>query len=134
YGKADTALDYVTKNKPDLLQGWLLRARTNNLIDSLPKLYKGLAKPYFDKVVELAKLDSAKYNKELFEAYGEISFFFYKKMISSKGNRPEEEKNACEAKKYYEKILAIEPKNEQSISGLKIIKQSYPALKCEDKQ
>ncbi|MFA6924090.1 MAG: tetratricopeptide repeat protein [Bacteroidales bacterium] len=120
YGKADTALDYVIKNKPDLLQGWLWKARTNSSIDSTSK--EGRAKPFYEKVVEIAKVDSVKNSKEILESYDYFSYYYFKS------------KDYCGAKKYYEKILAIEPKNEKATNGIAILKRSVPNLRCEEKQ
>lgn len=70
YGKADTAFSKVTEAQPKLMTGQFWRARSNSFLDSDSKL--GLAKPYYEKVVELGEVDSLtkiKYKTELTEGY-----------------------------------------------------------------
>jgi len=118
FGKADTAIDNVITAKPDFLSGLVWKARINSSIDSLMK--EGRAKPHYEKVLEIAMKDSAKCTKEIIESYDYLSYLYFKK-----------EKNYCEAKKYYEKMLAIEPKNQKGLDGLAGLKKSFPNLKCD---
>jgi tetratricopeptide (TPR) repeat protein len=70
FGKADTAFMEITVKQPKLITGYVWRAKANSSLD--PDLAQGLAKPYYEKVVELGEVDDAaktKNKKDLAEAY-----------------------------------------------------------------
>ena len=112
YGKADTALATVISKKPDFVPAYLWRARANSIIDSL---FTGQAKIQFDALIEKAKSDSVKYQKELIEAYDYVGFYYLKN------------KDCKNAKKYYLKVVAIDPANEKANKIL----NSKEMKKCE---
>ena len=117
YGKADTAAQFVLKSKPDFITGQLWMSRIKASIDSTSK--EGLAKPYYEKVIELSLKDSVKNVKELLEGYDYLSYYFLKTDAY------------CDSKKYYDKILAIDPKNAKATEGLALVKKRKPGLKCD---
>jgi tetratricopeptide (TPR) repeat protein len=65
----------------------------------------GYAKPVYDKLIEEAKLDSAKNFKYLVEGY---SYYGYYYLVN------EENKDYCKSKSYYNQVLAIDPNNEKA--------------------
>ena len=77
YSLADSAFINVVLLKPELPIGYLNRARANGNIDSNQE--KALAKPYYEKFIELAKVDPEKNKKELVEAYSYFGSYYYKK-------------------------------------------------------
>ncbi|MCX6258460.1 MAG: tetratricopeptide repeat protein [Bacteroidia bacterium] len=111
FGKADTALAYVIMKKPDFMPAYLWRARANSNLD--PELSTGQAKPCFELLVEKAKTDSVKYKNELIEAYGYLGYYYLKN------------KDNCNAKKLYKKVLEMDPANEnaQKVLGSKEMKK-----------
>jgi tetratricopeptide (TPR) repeat protein len=77
YSSADSAFANVVLLKPELSIGYLNRARANGNLD--PKQEQGLAKPYYEKFIEIAKEDPKKNKKELVEAYSYFGSYYYKK-------------------------------------------------------
>lgn len=77
FGLADTAFSKVNEISPKYASGWLWRAKSNTHIDSTSEA--GLAKPYFEKYIELALADSAnpsKYQSGLADAYGYLAYYY----------------------------------------------------------
>lgn len=97
--KYPDALEYVT----------FMRARVNSYID--PETKDGLAKPYYDKVVEMIEPraeKSASDNARLVECYRYLGYYYLLK----------EDKAASAS--YWNKILAIDPDNEIAKQALTI--------------
>ena len=58
--------------------GYFWRARVNAILD--PNTELGLAKPYYEKVVEiLEKTNTAERKKEMIEAYQYLGYYYYLK-------------------------------------------------------
>lgn len=77
FAPADSAMMKVNELSPKYASGYLWRAKANTQIDSTSEL--GLAKPHYEKYIELAEADSAnaaKYNSGLTEAYGYLAYYF----------------------------------------------------------
>jgi tetratricopeptide (TPR) repeat protein len=111
FGKADTAFTKVTEIQPKLLVGYLWRARSNSSLD--PDSKEGLAKPYYEEVVAKGEEDTtntAKYVRELTEAYKYLGFYYYIK------------KDYPNARIYWEKVKAIDPNDKQALDALKDMK------------
>jgi tetratricopeptide (TPR) repeat protein len=70
----------------------------------------GLAKPVYEKMIEKAQLDSAKYSKYLVDGYSYLGTYFLLNKT---------EKDYGKSKKYYLKVTAIDPKNERALLALK---------------
>ena len=99
--KADTSLALFIARQPESMNGLIMRARTKTNLDTTSK--NGLAIPYYEKVVQKARTDSAKYSKEIIEAYDYLGGYY---VIVQKDYK--------KAKYYYNMILAIDPKNEKA--------------------
>jgi tetratricopeptide (TPR) repeat protein len=76
------------------------RGRINATLDPEGKLE--LAKPFYEKCAELASTDATKNKKDLIEAYQYLGWLALQK-----------DKNA-EAKQYYQKVLELDPANEEA--------------------
>ncbi|TAH38379.1 MAG: tetratricopeptide repeat protein [Bacteroidetes bacterium] len=77
FAQADTALAQLNEKAPTYANGWLWRAKANANIDSTSEL--GLAKPHYEKYIEIAMADSAnisRYQNGLIEAYGYLAYFY----------------------------------------------------------
>ncbi|MFM9051404.1 MAG: tetratricopeptide repeat protein [Bacteroidota bacterium] len=101
---ADTAFEKLTKNSPKYANGFLWRAKTNTQIDSTSE--KWLARPYYEKFIELTEADPSnisKYQGGLAEAYGYLAYYHSVRMDNEKG----ESKNA-------EKALALDALKKKS--------------------
>jgi tetratricopeptide (TPR) repeat protein len=95
YHKADSIFALVVEKAPTNHLGYLWRARVNSLLD--PETDLGLAKPYYEKVIEILEQPGKNNKKELIEAYQYFGYYNYVK------------KEKAEAKNYWAKILALDP-------------------------
>ncbi len=78
YMNADSAFAKVNELSPKYASGFLWRAKTNAFIDSTSKA--GLAKPHYEKYIEVAIADTlnpAKYRSGLLEAYHYLASYNY---------------------------------------------------------
>ena len=111
YTRADSAFAKVNELSPKYASGFLWRAKANSFIDSTMTL--GLAKTHYEKYIEVAGADTAnstKYKSGLIEAYKYIAAYFV-----------QVDKNLREAKKNLEKILDIDPDNQEVKDWIKSI-------------
>ncbi|MHC1706953.1 MAG: tetratricopeptide repeat protein [Bacteroidales bacterium] len=108
WGKSDTAFIKVTEMKPDYIQAYLWRARVYANKD--PETKEGLAKPFYEMVIEKASVDSVKYSKELLESYKYEAYYYFKN------------KKWSESLNYWFKVEAIDPNDEQAKSAIKDLK------------
>jgi tetratricopeptide (TPR) repeat protein len=115
WGEADSALAVVNRLSPDFEPAYLFRARVYSTLD--PETTEGLAKPFYDFVVEKALTDSVKYSKDLLEAYSYLGYYY---LVN---------RQYCESLMYWDKILGIDPANENASSALKDLKSRCPEFK-----
>ncbi|CAN5395713.1 tetratricopeptide repeat protein [soil metagenome] len=97
YLPADTAFTKLIEVQPAQMVGHLYKARVQSQFEETEKK-PGLAKPFYDKVVELGLLTPDKYKVELVEAYKYLGAY-YGITKDDMGS----------AKNYFNKILAIDP-------------------------
>ncbi len=75
--ESDTAFAKLNEVSPKYASGWLWRAKANTHIDSTSE--NGLAKPHYEKYIEISLSDSAnisKYQSGLVEAYGYLAYYY----------------------------------------------------------
>jgi len=104
---ADSAFAKVVEQAPDNYMGYFWLARTNSLKD--PNSELGLAKPYYEKVIEILEKKGTNAN-QLIEAYSYLGYYLY-----IKGQ-------LAESIPYWEKILALKPDHavaKQALEGIK---------------
>ncbi len=106
YTKADSTFIRVIDLKPSVYLGYLWRARANAAQD--PETKAGLAKPYYEKLIEICTPNSAKYKAELIEANEYIAYYYTI-------NRDKVKADAA-----WQNILALDPSNKKAIDGLKM--------------
>ena len=107
--EADTLYAQVCELAPDSYAGYFYRGHTRSAMD--PETTQGLAKPYYEKVVELvlAKNDP-RYNRVLITCYSYLGYYY---MLQGK---PED---YAVSKEYWNKILTIDPNNALAKTALK---------------
>lgn len=118
WNKADSALTEVLNKKADFINAVYYRAMSRASIDYNSE--KGLALSDYENLLTLSLADSVKYKSFVNMSYEYMRYFYYKQYNMNK--------NCEDAKKsilYCEKILASDPKNENSL----LIKKSL-AGKC----
>jgi tetratricopeptide (TPR) repeat protein len=104
YQSADSIFNLVLKTSPDYLPAYTWIARTYTKMD--PDFKMGLAKPKFEKLIEVAKADSVKNANEMMEAFGYLS---YQSMMSD---------NFAKSQDYYNRMINLDPnKNDYKIKG-----------------
>jgi len=106
--QADKAFDKVIELVPEGNTGYLWKARTNSLLD--PDTEMGLAKPYYEKVVEiLSDRDeiTTTIKNSLIEAYSYLGYFYY-----IKSDNPN-------TLLYWNKVLELDPENASALMVLK---------------
>jgi len=118
--EADSALAVVNRLSPDFEPAYLFRARVYSNLD--PDTKEGLAKPYYDMVVEKALTDPAKYSKDLLESYSYLGYYY---LVN---------RQYCESLMYWDKILGIDPANENASSAIKDLKSRCPEFKSAYQQ
>ena len=85
---------------------------TNAMIDSTAK--QGLAKPFYEKYIEVATQDTAnigKYKKDLMEANQYLAFYYFVK------------KDCEQSIAYWKKVLEFDPDNKQAKDSIKQIRE-----------
>lgn len=114
YTEADTIFTKVTTLSQNWPNGYLFLGRTRSQLDST---YSSLtAIPPYQKYIELVTADSvnaSKYNKELIEAYSYIGVV----------NLRKKEKDLKTSLEFWNKVLAIDPKQQQALEAIKVINQ-----------
>ena len=116
WDKADTAFSSVLAKQPGHIQALRLKATTQNILDpdvdenKKPILIKGKAKPYFELLIQKTDQDSVKFATYRIEAYSYLAYYYLLY------------KDFCNSVAYWEKIVAVDPKNEKAIGALKDLK------------
>lgn len=97
YVMADSTFAKVEEFAPNSYLGPFWRARAISKLDSESTL--GLAKPYYEKALEIIVKDPVKYKKDLSEIYAYLGFYFFVK---------EDYPTSVE---YWKKVLEVDPAN-----------------------
>ena len=107
YTQADSLLNLVVTARPTYTVGYLMRAQANSNLD--PELKQALAKPHYEKYIEMAKADPAKNQAGLAEAYRYLGAYYY-----NSGNK-------AQAISSYQQALAVKPDDAQATDAIKQI-------------
>ena len=110
YTRADSVYNIILTAKPTYAPGYLARAKVNSYID--PEAKRGLAKPYYDKYVELSKAegaDPAKFKEGVVESYGYLGVYNFQK-----GDK-------AAALSNFQQVLALDPENKGAQNNIKIL-------------
>ncbi len=97
---ADSVFNLVVNKWPDYIQSYVWIGRTNSKMDPDSRL--GLAKPKFEKVLNVAKTDSLKNDTEIAEACGYLAYFH---MIND---------NYTQSKAYWNRMINLNPDNKDT--------------------
>ncbi|HLP52373.1 MAG TPA: tetratricopeptide repeat protein [Chitinophagales bacterium] len=100
-----TFAEFITRN-PTSPDGYYWRAWTNTKFQiQNPETFPGL--PYYQKYIEIASADPAKYKRNLVEAYNYVGFYHWSK------------KETDQAKASFMKALEVDPTDEMASEQLK---------------
>ena len=94
YKTADSIFSIVISKSPDYVPAYVWTARTYSKMDPDTKL--GLARPKFEKLIDVAKKDSIKYETDMMEAFVYLSYFH---MMND---------NFSKSKEYYDRMINID--------------------------
>ena len=82
-----------------------------------PETEQGLAKPYYEKLIEVALPNGDKNKNELVEAYQYLGYYYYLK------------NDATNATANYQKVLALDPNDVKANEFMKAIQAAKQAAK-----
>jgi tetratricopeptide (TPR) repeat protein len=99
YKTADSVFAAIIAKSPDYVPAYLWTANTYSKMD--PDLKMGLAKPKFEKLIEVAKGDSLKYAPALMDAFGYLSYYYMRN------------NNFSKSKDYYNMMINLDPNNKE---------------------
>jgi len=99
YKTADSVFTALTVKSPDYVPAYLWIANTYSKMDPDTKL--GLAKPKFEKLIEVAKRDSIKNAPAMMDAFGYLSYYH---MMNN---------NYSRSKDYYIRMVNLDPNNKE---------------------
>jgi len=103
--KADASFAKVIELAPESYQGYYWRANANTLLD--PDLSKGLANPYYEKMIEIITTDGNGQNQaQLTEGYRYLAIYH---LYQFDANKKADDK--AKAKEFAEKVLEINPED-----------------------
>ena len=109
YTEADSLFAKVETLSPTSYLGTFWRARVNSSIDK--ETTRGLAKPFYEKSLIILQADTAKYKKEISEAYSYLGFYYYLK----------DDKPA--SIDYWKKLLQLDPSNAKAAEALNMLEK-----------
>ncbi|NWJ51094.1 MAG: tetratricopeptide repeat protein [Bacteroidetes bacterium] len=131
--KADSAFSRVTQTSPNSWSAFLWRARIANIAD--PKGDLGLAKPFYEKTLQITELKPDERKKEIIEAaqyLGYQQIILREKAVKEKDKVKTAEYSAA-AVEYFKKIVALDPSNNDAADAIKqltaVPKKPAPAKK-----
>lgn len=107
YESADSAFVKLTELQPNLAAGYLWLARAKSNLD--PESEQGLAKPFYDKYIEMASATPEKNKNELMEGYSYLGYYYFLK------------NDKVQSKACWQKVIGFNPKDEKAIEALKSI-------------
>lgn len=114
--KAANAFDIVAKRVPESVLGYLWRARSYASLD--PETKEGLAKPYYEELLEVAKTkEDGSANSEIIEAYRYLAYYYYLQYAASKSSVDKEK-----VKSYSTLLIEMDPENMVATQLLDAIK------------
>ena len=120
--KADSLFKELSFQVPNSYVSYFWRARVSSMLD--PETTKGLAKPYYEKVIGLVQPE--RYKRELIECYKYLGYYHYviADAITTKNNgNPDLAKEEYgEAKSFFSKVLTLDAKDEVALKALESIK------------
>jgi tetratricopeptide (TPR) repeat protein len=108
YVQADTTFSMLVAKIPNSPVGYFWKARTKSNFD--PESEQGLAKPFYEKYIELAQGEPEKNKRDLIEAYCYLGYYYYLM------------KDNTTSIDYWNKVAALDPENAQAKEALKSLK------------
>jgi tetratricopeptide (TPR) repeat protein len=108
YPKADSAFAKILELKPDYVDGYYWRGAIAAQMD--PQFKTSIAKDFYEKYMSLAEPTPDKYKKNLINVYNNMGYIYI------------QADNNTKAKEFYNKVLALDPANQNAKDMLKQLK------------
>ncbi|MEO6133124.1 MAG: tetratricopeptide repeat protein, partial [Saprospiraceae bacterium] len=112
--QADSTFEQILVTNPEYAQGWWMRAKIANRIDTIRDDTVYLAKPFYEKYIALSEADTANTNQtiqNLVTAYYYVAIYWIN----------QQERGNIHAKEYFQKMLELDPTDTRAIDALKIL-------------
>lgn len=106
---ADSSFEKVLAANPNYPQGWYMRIRIANKLDTSTVNMSFLAKPLHEKYIEYAVTDSLKYRKNLIDSYNYLGYYYVQK------------EDYDMAKQFYSKALGLDPADMASLKAMEVL-------------
>ncbi len=107
FSEADSIFQKLIELQPNMTVGYLWEARTKANLD--PESVNGLAKPYYEKLIEKASATPEKNKNDLVEAYSYLGYYHLLK------------EEPIVSKSYWKKVLELSPGDAKAKEALKAI-------------
>ena len=107
FESADTVFQKLIELQPAMTVGYLWEARVKSNLD--PESEDGLAKPYYEQLIEKASASPEKSKNDLLEAYSYLGYYHFLKQ------------EIPVSKSYWQKVLQLNPNDEKAKEALKAI-------------
>jgi len=107
FPEADSIFLKLIELQPNMTVGYLWEARTKSNLD--PESVNGLAKPYYEKLIEKASATPEKNKNDLVEAYSYLGYYHLLK------------EEPVVSKSYWKKVLELSPSDAKAKEALKAI-------------
>lgn len=124
FQKADSAFTKVTELSPEYVGAYILKARAEVYLD--PERVDSTWKVSYEKALALLeKGDLEKNRKSMIECYkylGSYAYLTYDRLYKTDKQQSEEQKKAT--LEYFEKVLQLDPTDEQAAYVIKVLKKS----------
>jgi tetratricopeptide (TPR) repeat protein len=119
YQKADTTYQKLIELQPTMTVGYSWLARSKAAQDSTSEA--GLAKPYYEKVIEVGSLTPDKSKNDLILAYEYLGYYYYLK------------NDEAASTAQWKKLLEIDPYNVKATEFMNALKANKAAAKAAQK-
>lgn len=113
--KSDSVFSITISLNPGYIKGYLWKAYS--LVNMDPDAKEGMAKPAFELLIENVKNDTIKYAAELKQAYSYLSYYYLIQF-----NKTKKLNDGLISKQYCEKVLTIDPNDENANAILNDLK------------
>jgi len=117
--KADSSFSKVCQSNPKVYYGFLARARLYNLID--PDGTKGLARPYYEKTIEVAMANDPSAVKQIVEGLMYLSNQTYNAYVAAGKDKEKSAQAKAQLIEILNKIIAVDPTNDYATKNIKIL-------------
>jgi tetratricopeptide (TPR) repeat protein len=114
WSNVDSILSIMNTMQPEFISAYTWRARA--LVNLDPDTKLGLAKPVYETLITKAMPDSAKYSKDLVEAYSYLAYYYLVQYNQTKNND-----DGQKSLDFCNKVLAIDPNNDKAKDIIKVL-------------